>query len=433
MTMEPAIDLPAVEYAERSASWPRCEQQVNEDACGHRETRLGHLCVVCDGMGGHAAGSQAAELALATIFEAFDEALEGASPASVLRKAIEEASRRVHAMRSHRGRARPAGIDRGGRPDARARNRGGALGDSRAYLVHEETFSRVTRDHSVVQEMVNRGPLGTLEQAAQHPDANRITRALGMAPIEAEVRPQPIEHVTGDAFVLCSDGLSDLVEDAESSGWSTACRPRRPREARGHRQRPRRPRQHHGPGPAGANERNPVVGGRRAHRRADAGDAGGRPDGRVRSDDRRASRRGQAPTEVPMARPLEVTPTSDRDATSAGTGRRRHVGRNRARAARRGAAGRVLATLFVERRGTHKTSNRPDSSSSSNQAGPALEGQPGRAVRPDDARPQAPATLVPQKVELPVQSAAPIAPLEPCPNPQPSLHRKRKPKEDAVE
>ncbi|HEX3344514.1 MAG TPA: hypothetical protein VHS09_08060, partial [Polyangiaceae bacterium] len=89
------------------------------------------------------------------------------------------------------------------------------VGDSRVYLVHEAQIFRVTRDHSIVQELVDRGLL-TLEQAAHHPDANRITRALGMAPeVDAELRPQPVHHVAGDAFILCSDGLSDLVEDGE--------------------------------------------------------------------------------------------------------------------------------------------------------------------------------------------------------------------------
>ena len=89
------------------------------------------------------------------------------------------------------------------------------VGDSRVYLVHQGQVVRVTRDHSIVQELVDRGLL-TLEQAAHHPDANRITRALGMGPdVEAELRPQPVHHVAGDAFILCSDGLSDMVEDED--------------------------------------------------------------------------------------------------------------------------------------------------------------------------------------------------------------------------
>jgi serine/threonine protein phosphatase PrpC len=215
MTMDPANDLPAVEYAERSDPGRDPSKQINEDACGRRETALGHLCVVCDGMGGHAAGREAAELALATIFESFEGAQPGASPAATLRAAVEEASRRVYSM--------PTSEIALGRPGstmvAVLMHAQGTevvhVGDSRAYLIHEGQISRVTRDHSIVQEMVDRGLL-TQEQATHHPDANRITRALGMAPeIEAELRPQPVQHVTGDAFVLCSDGLSDLVDDRE--------------------------------------------------------------------------------------------------------------------------------------------------------------------------------------------------------------------------
>jgi len=213
--MEPAPGLPAIEYAERSDPGRDPEKQVNEDACGHRETRFGHLCVVCDGMGGHAAGREAAELAVATIFEVFDGAAQGTPPGKLLAEAVEEASRRVHTMRtSEIAMGRP-----GSTAVAILMHGGGTevvhVGDSRVYMVHEGQIVRVTRDHSVVQELVDRGLL-TLEQAAHHPDANRITRALGMsATVEAELRPQPVHHVAGDAFVLCSDGLCDLVEDRE--------------------------------------------------------------------------------------------------------------------------------------------------------------------------------------------------------------------------
>jgi protein phosphatase len=221
--MEPALDLPAAEYAERSDPGRDPSKQVNEDSCGHLETRFGHLCVVCDGMGGHASGREAAELALNTIFSIFETAPETAAPAAVLRAAIEEANRQVFAMTSDELAPGGQGLGRPGSTVVAVlmHARGtevGHVGDSRAYLIHEGQIYRVTRDHSIVQEMVDRGLL-TPQQAATHPDANRITRALGVAPeVEAEVRSQPVLHVTGDAFVLCSDGLSDLVEDPEILG-----------------------------------------------------------------------------------------------------------------------------------------------------------------------------------------------------------------------
>ncbi len=213
--MQRAPDLPAVEYAERSDPGRDPEKQANEDACGYRQTRFGHLCVVCDGMGGHAAGREAAELALATIFEAFERASDDSPPAQVLRSAIEEASERVHFMRTSEVAA--------GRPGSTVvavllhphGTEIAHVGDSRAYLVHEGQIFRLTRDHSIVQELVDRGLL-TPQQASHHPEANRITRALGMAPdVNVELRPQPVHQVTGDAFVLCTDGLNDLVEDFE--------------------------------------------------------------------------------------------------------------------------------------------------------------------------------------------------------------------------
>src|SRR5580692_2361396 len=206
--MESPSALPAIEYADRSDPGRDPDKQVNEDVCAHRETRFGHLCIVCDGMGGHAAGREAAELAVATVLEMFERAPAEAPPGRVLQEAVEEASRRVFDMRTSEVAL--------GRPGATAvaillHARGTEVvhvGDSRAYLVHAGQIARVTRDHSVVQEQVDRG-LVSPDQAAHHPDANRITRALGMAQeVDAELLPQGIAHAAGDTFVLCSDGLS---------------------------------------------------------------------------------------------------------------------------------------------------------------------------------------------------------------------------------
>ncbi|MGC4091277.1 MAG: hypothetical protein QM756_26050 [Polyangiaceae bacterium] len=88
------------------------------------------------------------------------------------------------------------------------------VGDSRAYRLRGRTCERLTRDHSVVEALLAAGAI-TAEAARAHPDANRITRALGISP---EIEPElcvPQRMQLGDVFVLCSDGLSDLVEDQE--------------------------------------------------------------------------------------------------------------------------------------------------------------------------------------------------------------------------
>jgi len=177
---------------------------------------------VCDGMGGHAGGREASTLALQTILETFAAAPPEGRGVDVLREAIALANQRVFSMS-------PGSVQlqqkagQHGRPGstivAVLLSSSGAevahVGDSRAYLVHGSQIFQVTRDHSMVQELVDAGFL-TPAQAATHPNANQITRALGMQPeVDVEVRAQPLQLIAGDAFVLCSDGLSDLVEPPE--------------------------------------------------------------------------------------------------------------------------------------------------------------------------------------------------------------------------
>lgn len=209
------LALPAIELAEKSDPGRDPSKQVNEDACGHRETRFGHLVVLCDGMGGHAGGREASNCAIAAIFEVFDTAPPERATPDVLRDAVEEANRRVNALVV----PDEVGAKPGSTVVAIVHHAHGTdvahVGDSRAYLVHESQIFQVTRDHSMVQMLVDANMI-TPAQAAVHPDANKILRALGIGPeVQVEVRAQPIAHVAGDVFVLCSDGLSDLVQDSE--------------------------------------------------------------------------------------------------------------------------------------------------------------------------------------------------------------------------
>ncbi|HVY47318.1 MAG TPA: protein phosphatase 2C domain-containing protein, partial [Minicystis sp.] len=200
-----------IEFAQATDPGRDPNKQVNEDACGYAETRFGYLCVLCDGMGGHYGGKEASRTAITTIFEVIEQAPASATPAQAMKAAIEEAGRRVYRL--------------GGTPENRARpgstvvamllhDRGidvAHVGDSRAYVIRQNQIYPLTRDHSMVQGMIDAGML-TEEQAMGHPDSNKITRALGMKPeVDVEVRPEPMELFPGDILISSSDGLTDLA------------------------------------------------------------------------------------------------------------------------------------------------------------------------------------------------------------------------------
>ncbi len=200
----------ALEVAQLSDPGRDPNKQINEDSCGHALTKFGHLCVLCDGMGGHYGGQEASRRAITTIFEQIDLA-PVATPAAALKYAVEVAARRVYEL--------------GGPPENKVRpgstivsmlvHDGGLdvahVGDSRAYVIRSGQIYPLTRDHSMVQAMIDAGFL-TEDQAIGHPDANKITRALGMKPeVEVEVRPEPMELFPGDLLLTASDGLTDLA------------------------------------------------------------------------------------------------------------------------------------------------------------------------------------------------------------------------------
>ncbi|HRI72430.1 MAG TPA: protein phosphatase 2C domain-containing protein [Polyangium sp.] len=200
-----------IEYAEATDPGRDPAKQVNEDSCGYRETRFGHLVVLCDGMGGHYGGREASRTAIATIFEWIEQVPPGTTPSAAMKAALEEAGRRVF----HLG----GPVENRGRPGSTVvallfGDRGldvAHVGDSRAYCIRAGQIYPLTRDHSVVQSMIDSGMISEAE-AIGHPEANKITRALGMAPeVDVEVRPEPMELFAGDMFLQSSDGLTDLV------------------------------------------------------------------------------------------------------------------------------------------------------------------------------------------------------------------------------
>ena len=204
-----------LEVAQRTDPGRDPDKQVNEDSAGYRATKLGQLLVVCDGMGGHALGQEASRLAVATIMQYVETAAPSTAPGPALAQAIAEAGRRVYAM----GGAGP----QAGRPGSTCVAllvHGGAVevahvGDSRAYFIRNGHIWPLTKDHSVVQQLLDQGAI-TPEQAVLHPEGNKITRALGMKPdTEVELREPPLLQAVGDIFVLATDGLCDLVRTEE--------------------------------------------------------------------------------------------------------------------------------------------------------------------------------------------------------------------------
>src|SRR5256885_6086745 len=87
-----------IEFAQSSDPGRDPNKQVNEDSCGYAETRFGHLCVLCDGMGGHYGGKEASRTAITTIFEVVEKSPPDMLPVHALKHAIEEAARRVYTL-----------------------------------------------------------------------------------------------------------------------------------------------------------------------------------------------------------------------------------------------------------------------------------------------------------------------------------------------
>jgi serine/threonine protein phosphatase Stp1 len=187
-----------------------CRRKINEDAVLSRAD-LG-LWAVADGMGGHDAGDVASALVMEEL-AAGRPGLDLAARTAGVRRAMEDANARLVAM----GQAGPTQRTIGSTVVAIAAD-GGAFaclwaGDSRAYRARQGMLVQLTRDHSLVQELVDAGEISAAE-AAQHPNANIVTRAVGAA-AALRVDCTQGDIAPGDAFLLASDGLTRLMSDDE--------------------------------------------------------------------------------------------------------------------------------------------------------------------------------------------------------------------------
>ena len=191
------------------------KRKMNQDYVYTSEMSVGplpNLFLVADGMGGHKAGDYASKCAIETIVEAVESSSD-TEAVPVLEKAIRRANDVVR-RRSEEDEA----LNGMGTTVVAATLDGDTMyvanvGDSRLYVVGPREIRQITRDHSLVEEMVRMGGLKR-EQARSHPDKNIITRAVG-AEDEIEVDFFQVQLKQGDIVLMCSDGLTNMIEDEE--------------------------------------------------------------------------------------------------------------------------------------------------------------------------------------------------------------------------
>jgi serine/threonine protein phosphatase PrpC len=190
---------------DHNEDWVEVQDPADSDA-----RRKGRLFIVADGMGGYQAGEVASRLAAETVKREY-YADPSEDPTARLRKAVQSANDAVY--RSARSDRAHAGMGTTVVVAALVGRKAyiASVGDSRAYVVHQNGISQITQDHSFVGEQIRAGLL-TKEQARVHPQRNVITRALGsQAAIQVDTFEGDLSD--GDILVLCTDGLTGHVLD----------------------------------------------------------------------------------------------------------------------------------------------------------------------------------------------------------------------------
>ncbi len=190
-------------------------RENNEDSFTVRNFDSVWLIAVADGVGGHAAGEIASKTAILELENTIEELFSklDSKPEMVLREGCARANNRILDLSQvsprYHGMATTLVATLISRDNVVLAN----IGDSRAYLIQGDEIRQVTRDHSLVQEMVDRGIIRP-EDAFGHPQSNIITKALGL---EKQIEPDiyRLELKKGDTLLLCSDGLSDTLRDEE--------------------------------------------------------------------------------------------------------------------------------------------------------------------------------------------------------------------------
>ncbi len=185
-----------------------------------------NLYMVADGMGGHLGGAFASKLAVTTVEEVIDKLRNdpevtqikgvntaGSTPGDHLRHAVREAGRRIHHQALFDEDLHGMGTTVVAALAVKDKIYLANVGDSRAYLIREGKIQQITEDHSFVSEQVRAGVISAAD-ARSHKLKNIITRSVGYQE-DVDIDITPLKPQAGDRILMCSDGLSNLVEDAD--------------------------------------------------------------------------------------------------------------------------------------------------------------------------------------------------------------------------
>ena len=197
---------------------PGCVRTQNQDT--HHVERLDRstmLCVLCDGMGGARSGNVASSLAVDVFVEevrrCWAPGMADAEAEQMLRGAVKLANFTVYDQSQQLEEFSGMGTTLVAALVCEKTATIVNVGDSRAYCVGEDGISQLTVDHSVVQMMVARGEVSP-EQAKTYPGKNLITRAIGTEPVvKCDIFHHKVKR--GDSLVLCTDGLSNIIDEQE--------------------------------------------------------------------------------------------------------------------------------------------------------------------------------------------------------------------------
>ena len=204
--------MPAAGYDQVAKTHVGCRRKLNEDAvlaCPERK-----LWAVADGMGGHDAGEVASAMVVEALSRTPTDESGRASPAAAL-AALEDVNAQLVEMGRRGFDSRTIGSTVVGLVAGGDDFTCFWAGDSRAYRVRNGSIERLSRDHSLVQDLIDGGMISAAE-AETHPNANIITRAVGVSE-ELQVDTVSGDVSIGDLFLLASDGLTRLVSDDELS------------------------------------------------------------------------------------------------------------------------------------------------------------------------------------------------------------------------